>query len=75
MTSKEKYIKSIDKLKADDYLKAKVLNKLQEKPQKSFYFKFANAAIIIIFVISCTFLIADNKDNLDNSIYKNQEID
>ena len=74
MTSKEKYIKSIDKLKADDYLKAKVLNKLQEKPQKSFYFKFANAAIIIIFVISCTFLIADNKDNLDNSIYKNQEI-
>ena len=74
MTNKEKYIKSIDKLKADDYLKAKVLNKLQEKPQKSFYFKFANAAIIIIFVISCTFLIADNKDNLDNSIYKNQEI-
>lgn len=74
MTNKEKYIKSIDKLKADDYLKAKVLNKLQEKPQKSFYFKFANAAIIIIFVISCTFLITDNKNNLDNSIYKNQEI-
>ena len=74
MTNKEKYIKSIDKLKADDYLKAKVLNKLQEKSQKSFYFKFANAAIIIIFVISCTFLITDNKNNLDNSIYKNQEI-
>lgn len=75
MTNKEKYIKSIDKLKVDDYLKESVLKKIQqEKPKKSFYFKLANVAIIMIFAISCTFLIADNKDNLDNSIYKNQPI-
>ena len=75
MTNKEKYIKSIDKLKVDDYLKESVLKKIQQgKPKKSFYFKLANVAIIMIFAISCTFLIADNKDNLDNSIYKNQPI-
>ena len=76
MTNKDKYIKSIDKLKADEYLKRSVLSKIQEKPKKSFYFKLANVAIIMIFVISCTFLIAENnnKNNFANSIYKNQPI-
>lgn len=74
MTNKEKYIKSIDNLKADEYLKASVLKKLQEKPKKSFYFKLANVAIIMIFVISCTILMSDKDNVTNNSIYKNQGI-
>lgn len=74
MTNKEKYIKSIDNLKADEYLKESVMKSIKEKTKKAPYFKLANAAIIMVLVISCAWMMSGQEKIGDNSIYKNQEI-
>lgn len=74
MTNKEKYIKSVDNLKADEYLKAKTINKAKEEPKQTNYIKFANAMIAICLVISCVWIIGTQEKVGDNSIYKNSTI-
>ena len=75
MTNKEKYIKSIDNLKADEYLKESVMKAIKEKPKKAPYFKLANVAIIMVLVISCAWMMSGQEKIGDNSIYKNKEIE
>ena len=74
MNNKEKYVKSIDNLKADEYLKAKTIKALKENKKKVPYVKFINVAVAAVFVFSCVWLVSNRNENIDNSIYKNKEI-
>lgn len=74
MNNKEKYIKSIDNLKADEYLKAKTLKELNQTRRKSPYMKIINVAVAAVFVLSCIWIVSNQDKSVDSSIYKNQEI-
>ena len=64
MTNKDKYVKSIDKLKADEYLKQKVMKQIEASPRKAPYLKLANAMLIVILAISCTIIMQEKKQIL-----------
>ena len=71
MTNKDKYVKSIDKLKVDEYLKQKVMKQIEASPRKAPYLKLANAMLIVILVISCTIIMQEKVG--DNTIYMIQD--
>ena len=71
MTNKEEYVKSIDKLKVDEYLKQKIIKQIEPKTRKTPYLRLANAMLIVIVAISCT-LIMQGKVG-DNTLYMTQD--
>lgn len=73
MTNKEKYIKSIDNLRADDYLKSKVLKEIKA-PKKKTGIRVLQVAVAAVFVFSCVWLMTGHENVIDNSIYQNQPI-
>ncbi len=73
MNNKEKYIKSIDNLKADEYLKSKVLKEIKE-PKKKTGIIALRVAVAAMFVFSCIWLMTGKEGVIDNSIYQNQDI-
>lgn len=74
MNNKEKYIKSIDNLKADEYLKNKVLKEIKQTKRKPPYIKIINVAVATVFVLSCVWIASTQEKDVNNSIYKNQDI-
>ena len=57
MNNKEKYIKSVDNLKADEFLKAKTIKSLKSKPSTP-YRTLVNVAVTAVFVFSCVWVVA-----------------
>lgn len=58
MNNKEKYIKSVDNLKADEFLKAKTIKSLKSK-QTTPYRTLINLAVTAVFVFSCVWVVAN----------------
>ena len=72
--NKDNYIKSIDEIKASEELKRKTLNKIgTEKKRFRIGYKLVNAVAIVLVVFSILWLSQENKINLHENVFIQEE--